>query len=123
MSKNKRAYASAREQTMSSLSLGMYSREDFSFYTYLPASPPANPSPRTFIVLPQKTLRSYSRFIPARNSIAPDELQAHTGIFAGKTNDGYYDLGLATSKVIRESLLQGRGLSREGQNPENGQER
>jgi hypothetical protein len=72
-------------------------------------------SPRTFIVLPQKNIRAYSRFIPARNTIAPDELQAHTGMFSGKTNDGYYDLGLTASKIIRESILQERGVSKGGQ--------
>ena len=74
-------------------------------------------SPRTFIVLPQKNLRAYPRFLPARNTIAPDELQAHTGMFAGKTNDGYYDLGLATSKAVRESMLHERGLSGDAQSP------
>lgn len=98
---------------------GVYFR---TFYTYLPPSPPVHMSLRTFVVLPQKNQRAYPRFIPARNSIAPDELQAHTGMFAGKTNDGYYDLGLATSKVIRESLLQERSLSNDGRIPENGRQ-
>lgn len=44
------------------------------------------------------------------NGLAPDELQAHTGMFAAKTNDGYYGLGLETSKIIREAVNIGRGL-------------
>jgi len=93
------------------------------FYTYLPPIPPIHMSPRTFIVLPQRNILAYSRFIPARNTIAPDELQAHTGMFAGKTNDGYYDLGLVTSKFIRESILQERSMTKGGQKsiPENGE--
>jgi hypothetical protein len=30
-------------------------------------------------------------------------------MFGAKTNDGYYELGLATSKIIRESLVLARG--------------
>lgn len=70
--------------------------------------PPFSPS-RTFIVIPKRTSRHFSRFLPAKNSVAPDELQAHTGMFGAKTNDGYYELGLATSKIIRESLGLARG--------------
>lgn len=65
--------------------------------------PPLSPS-RTFIVLPKRNSRHFSRFLPAKNGVAPDELQAHTGMFGAKTNDGYYELGLETSKIIRESL-------------------
>ncbi|KAJ7507990.1 hypothetical protein B0H11DRAFT_1705817, partial [Mycena galericulata] len=32
------------------------------------------------------------------------ELEAHTGMFSGKTNDGYYDLGLQTAQFIREAV-------------------
>jgi hypothetical protein len=45
----------------------------------------------------------------ARNGLAPDELEAHTGMFSGKTNDGYYDLGLQTAKFIREAVMSSRG--------------
>lgn len=34
-----------------------------------------------------------------------DEIQAHTGIFDGKTNDGYYELGLITSQLIRDTVV------------------
>lgn len=80
------------------------------FYTFLPPSPPVLLSPRTFIILPPKTSRPFSHFIPASNGMAPDELQAHTGMFTAKTNDGYYMLGLDTSKIIREAMNIGRGL-------------
>lgn len=79
----------------------------FRFYTFIPASPPFSES-RTFIVLPKRTSREHSYFLQARNGVAPDELQAHTGMFSGKTNDGYYDLGLVTAKIIREALTLGR---------------
>ena len=80
------------------------------FYNFLPPSPPVYPTPRTFIILPPKSSKSISHFTPASNNIAPDELQAHTGIFSAKTNDGYYTLGLETSKIIREAVNIGRGL-------------
>jgi len=44
----------------------------------------------------------------ARNGLAADEVEAHTGMFSGKTNDGYYDLGLQTAQVIREAVIAGR---------------
>jgi len=74
------------------------------FYAFIPANPPFSEY-RTFIVLPRRTSREYPYFIAARNNIAPDELQAHTGIFSGKTNDGYYDLGLTTAKIIRGAFI------------------
>lgn len=69
-----------------------------------------NQPARTFIILPPKTSKSISYFTPASNGLAPDELQAHTGMFSAKTNDGYYVLGLETSKIIREAVNIGRGL-------------
>lgn len=80
------------------------------YYTALPPSYPAHPYPRTFIILPPKDSPSFSSFLPAQNGLAPDELQAHTGMFSAKTNDGYYELGLETSKIIREAVNIGRGL-------------
>ncbi|EEB86760.1 hypothetical protein MPER_16165, partial [Moniliophthora perniciosa FA553] len=32
------------------------------------------------------------------------EVQAHTGMFAANTNDGYYNLGLETARLIRDAL-------------------
>ncbi|KAH6915132.1 hypothetical protein BKA70DRAFT_1368913 [Coprinopsis sp. MPI-PUGE-AT-0042] len=74
------------------------------FYTYLPPSIPRYLTSRTFCVLPAFGSRSASRFIAANNSIAPDEIQAHTGMFNPANNDGYYGLGLMTSQAIHESL-------------------
>ena len=76
----------------------------------LPPSYPAHPYPRTFVTLPPKESPSFSSFLPARNGLAPDELQAHTGMFSARTNDGYYELGLETSKAIREAVNISRGL-------------
>jgi len=61
-------------------------------------------------VLPQINSPVYPRFIEARNGIALDELQAHTGMFGAKTNDGYYDLGLETAKLIREAITHSKGV-------------
>jgi len=36
-------------------------------------------------------------------------------MFAAKTNDGYYGLGLETSKIIREAVNIGRGLVQDGE--------
>ncbi|KAK0490828.1 hypothetical protein IW261DRAFT_1555995 [Armillaria novae-zelandiae] len=80
------------------------------FYTYLPPVPLVHPNARTFIVLPKKNARSAGNFLPANNGVAPDELQAHTGMFGAKTNDGYYELGLQTAKIVREAVMLGRGI-------------
>ena len=37
--------------------------------------------------------------------MASDEIQAHTGMFDGKTNDGYYELGLITSQLLRDVIV------------------
>lgn len=88
----------------------------------LPATPPSFPSSRTFIVLPPHASHNpvttgfdaddsvSSRFLTAPNGIAADEIQAHTGMFEAKTNDGYYQLGLEVSRVIREAVMLGRGV-------------
>ncbi|KAG6903477.1 hypothetical protein C0995_005500 [Termitomyces sp. Mi166 len=80
------------------------------FYTMIPATPPFSAA-RTFILLPKRTSPQYAYFSPANNTKALDEIQAHTGMFNAKTNDGYYELGLATAKVIRESLQSRRNVS------------
>lgn len=88
------------------------------FYTLLPASPPTFTDHRTFIILPKRKF-SFSvpgegdvadHFLKAPNGLASDEIQAHTGMFAANTNDGYYQLGLETSRVIREAVLLARGM-------------
>ncbi|PBL02342.1 hypothetical protein ARMGADRAFT_1005737 [Armillaria gallica] len=80
------------------------------FYTLLPPVPQIHPNARTFIVLPKKNARSAGNFLPANNGVAPDELQAHTGMFGAKSNDGYYELGLQTAKIVREAVMLGRGI-------------
>ncbi|KAJ7129492.1 hypothetical protein C8R44DRAFT_776915 [Mycena epipterygia] len=79
------------------------------FYTYLPPTPLLRDKDRTFIVLPKKNAPAAPYFVLARNGLAPDELDAHTGMFSGKTNDGYYDLGLQTAQLIRDAVINGRG--------------
>jgi hypothetical protein len=88
------------------------------FYTLLPASPPSFMDHRTFIVLPKRKL-SFSfpnegdvadHFLKAPNGLAGDEIQAHMGMFEAKTNDGYYQLGLETSRMIREAVMLARGI-------------
>lgn len=73
------------------------------FYTQIPPSPPSFLESRTFSVLPKYGTRGVDHFVPARNTLAEDEIHAHTGMFAPSTNDGYYDLGLSAAKVIREA--------------------
>ncbi|KAG6821566.1 hypothetical protein H0H93_000075 [Arthromyces matolae] len=73
------------------------------FYCLIPATPPFSAS-RTFILLPKRASPQYAYFSAANNSKALDEVQAHTGMFNVKGNDGYYELGLSTAKIVRESL-------------------
>ncbi|KAJ7765059.1 hypothetical protein DFH07DRAFT_737928 [Mycena maculata] len=75
------------------------------FYTFLPPTPLLHDSARTFVVLPKKNAPAEPYFILARNGLAPNEVDAHTGMFAGKTNDGFYDLGLLTAQLIREAVI------------------
>ncbi|KAG8846157.1 hypothetical protein FRB96_002056 [Tulasnella sp. 330] len=84
--------------------------------------PPTHPEPRTFIILPKpkvkakpsnatiesadatKTPDAAEYFLAATNTIAPDEISAHTGMFDPKTNDGYYELGLGVVEIVRSAL-------------------
>jgi len=81
----------------------------YSFYTYLPGKPPLNPNPRSFIILPQPNTQYAPYFVQAHNSLALDEVAAHTGMFQGTSNDGYYDLGLQTAQAVREAVVSCRG--------------
>lgn len=81
-----------------------------SFYTLLPPAPPSFSSPRTFVILPQRTSPIAAHFLPARNHQAADEVQAHTNMFNPRFNDGYYQLGLDTAKIIREAVMSARGI-------------
>ncbi|KAK2466069.1 hypothetical protein APHAL10511_001711 [Amanita phalloides] len=78
------------------------------FYVHLPPAPPQHTSSRTFIVLPKLYAPAALHFLPAKNGLASDEIQAHVGMFAAATNDGYYELGLAAAKIIREALTVAR---------------
>jgi len=79
------------------------------FYTYIPGKPPVNPNPRTFIILPQIKSQYEKYFIPAHNRLAVDEVSAHTTMFQGTSNDGYYELGLQTAQAIRDAVMLARG--------------
>lgn len=97
---------------VSSLSLMSYSIVSSApcrLYAILPPKPPEFLTSRTFIVLPKYGSRSKDHFLPASNGIAPDEIQAHTGIFSATTNDGYYQLGLTSVKIIQDALMTSRG--------------
>ncbi|KAF9268142.1 hypothetical protein L218DRAFT_918476 [Marasmius fiardii PR-910] len=74
------------------------------FYTFLPAVPLVQNLDRTFIIVPKGDPKIQSRFRRAENNTAADEIQAHVGMFAASTNDGYYKLGLETAGIIQESL-------------------
>lgn len=43
-------------------------------------------------------------FIEQRNGVAPDEIQAHMGMFEAATNDGYYEMGLKVAQAVREAM-------------------
>jgi hypothetical protein len=80
------------------------------FYTVLPPTPPTHRYERTFIVLPPRSARSYSHFSPALNRLAPDEINAHMGMFEAQSNDGFYELGLQTALLIRDTVMMGKGV-------------
>jgi hypothetical protein len=81
----------------------------YRLYANLPPKLPEFLTSRTFIVLPKYGSRSKDHFLPANNRIAPDEINAHTGIFSATTNDGYYQLGLTSVKIIQDALMTSRG--------------
>lgn len=45
-----------------------------------------------------------ANFIEQRNGAAPDEVQAHMGMFEAATNDGYYEMGLKVAQIVRGAL-------------------
>ncbi|KAL0573967.1 hypothetical protein V5O48_007982 [Marasmius crinis-equi] len=75
------------------------------FYTFLPALPLVHNLDRTFMIIPKGNPKIQSRFLRAENNIAADEVKAHVGMFAANTNDGYYNLGLETARLIQEALV------------------
>lgn len=57
-------------------------------------------SSRTFTILPPKSDPLLTRWIPAPNTIATDEIAAHIGMFNPRDSDGFYDLGLAVVRML-----------------------
>lgn len=45
----------------------------------------------------------------ANNAIADNEIEGHTGMFSASTNDGYYQLGLMSAKLIRDAVMSSKG--------------
>ncbi|EIW70871.1 hypothetical protein TREMEDRAFT_29019 [Tremella mesenterica DSM 1558] len=83
----------------------------WNFYTHLPPSS-LSLTQRTFTILPPQSHPTYPLWIPATNTIAKDEVSAHMAMFSPKTNDGFYDLGLAVARRIAERIEEegvGRG--------------
>lgn len=60
------------------------------------------------MILPKSPSKYASHFLQAPNMVAGDEIEAHTGMFDGKTNDGYYELGLISAQLIRDVLVSNR---------------
>ena len=54
--------------------------------------------------MPYKDAPAAGYFIPAPNTLAADEIAAHTGMFVAATNSGYYTLGLRTAEIIGEAI-------------------
>lgn len=63
------------------------------------------------MVLPKGEKILAEHFIEARNTLAEDEVKAHTGMFDSKTNDGYYELGLVTARFIRDAVANSREVA------------
>lgn len=63
--------------------------------------------------MPKARSAYVSHFLQAPNTIAGDEIEAHTGMFDGKTNDGYYELGLITAQLIRDVMVASRSSREE----------
>ena len=55
--------------------------------------------------MPYKDAPAAGHFIPAPNTLAADEIAAHTGMFTATTNSGYYALGLRTAEIIGEAIV------------------
>lgn len=86
------------------------------FYTVLSRGP-LSPRDRTFIVLP-KSSPVIDHFLGTQNNLATDEVQAHVGMFEPSTNDGYYELGMMTARLIREAVTKDRGFHVEDEIPD-----
>jgi hypothetical protein len=77
----------------------------------MPPKPPANPSARTFCLLPDSSSDAFQHFIPACNTLAENEVRAHVTMFEPPKNDGYYHLGLEAAAIIRQAIANGRPLA------------
>lgn len=73
-----------------------------SYFTEIP--PKDVHGSRTFAILPSREHPLRTRWIPARNTQAKDEVEAHMGMFNPRTNDGFYDLGLAVVRKIADRV-------------------
>ncbi|KAI0307238.1 hypothetical protein B0F90DRAFT_1814020 [Multifurca ochricompacta] len=74
------------------------------FYALLPSSLPTHLSSRTFCILPEPSSDVIRHFVPARNTLAEDEVRAHISMFDPGKNDGYYQLGFEAVAVIRQAI-------------------
>lgn len=92
------------------------------FYVLLPPSAPAFPTPRTFVVLPSRSSPVFTNYIVARNCLTSDEVKAHMGMFDPTQNDGYYELGLETAKIIRDTAARSGMRSTVTMDPQPGTE-
>ena len=70
-----------------------------SLYTSIPPSP-RQLADRTFVLLPPHGSPLSAHFVPTSNTLASDEIRAHTGMFGAATNDEYYRLGHETARLI-----------------------
>ena len=68
-------------------------------------------------MLPRPNTPLGTHFVANRNTLASDEIQAHTGMFDSKTNDGYYELGLSTAQLVRVAVQRHRLASAPPQPP------
>lgn len=59
---------------------------------------------RTFAILPGPSEAILTHWRAAVNTVATDEITAHMGMFNPRSNDGFYDLGLATVRLIAARL-------------------
>lgn len=70
-------------------------------------------SRRTFAIVPSPSEALATHWTPQVNAIAKDEVTAHMGMFNPRQNDGFYDLGLATVRIIA-ARLEDEGIRRAG---------
>ncbi|KAH7097445.1 hypothetical protein BKA62DRAFT_774251 [Auriculariales sp. MPI-PUGE-AT-0066] len=79
------------------------------FYTVLDSTTGLSGT-RTFCVLPRRGTPGAAAFVASHNKLAQDEVNAHISMFNPKMNDGYYDLGLQTARIIHDVMLSDNSL-------------